>query len=645
MSGYTTFKNLRVTGDFDARTAFDASALPVTATGGVTAATLSARFGHVLNVRDDFGAVGNGTTDDTAKFQLAAAVGGRIYVPAGTYILSRVDLTTSVQFIGEGAGSICKRKASTETSSFGSYTGMFNLTVHGITVEFRDLVLDGNESNQQVYEAYGATVAFTNLSGTAPSKLIVRAENCVFQNTTQAAIRADGDTASTGYEELHVNNCRFYNTRVGRAQGDVLVASPTGYGPDYITATDKVYLTVTNNTFIFDKTLATGEFPPTGIRVTYQTDTGNADAVRGLFANNYFRGVGRGHKDLSGTHPENDVGCIDFYARGRSLRIINNYFENCVGVPIRGKTNADLVMISGNIIDSVLYGPGIAINPGTHDDQAGRIVITNNIIKNVYGYGINVIGSSTLTVTYAQDVVISNNIVDTVATYSLNGTAAVGYGIYTRYTHGVTITNNEVRSAGQYGIYCLNTQDGTISGNRVEASGTRNFLTTAVTGRWTVTANTSISSSSRGYELVATSGGTEVLVCSNNISDGSVDYGIYGRYWTRASLIGNQVYNVTGSGRGFYLQDIATTLDYSHNVAGTGVATPSFNSATDTGIRYWGNSWERRQIYGTAAPVSGTWAVGDTLWHTTPAASGNIGWTCTTAGSPGTWKSFGTIAA
>lgn len=600
--------------------------------------------GDVLSVTS-LGATGNGTSDDTVAFQAAAAIGGTVFVPAGTYILSRVNLTTSVRWVGVGAASICKRKASTETSTFSAYTGMFNLTTHGLTIEFEDLVLDGNEASQQAYEAYGAVVAFTNVAGTAPSKLIVRAENVTFQNTTQAAIRADGDTGSTGYEELHVNNCRFYNTRVGRAQGDVLVAAPTGYGPDYITATDKVYLTITNNTFIFDRTLGVGEFPPTGIRVTYQTDTGNADAVRGLFANNYFRGVGRGHTDIGGTHPENDVGCIDFYARGRALRIVNNYFESCVGVPIRGKTNADLVMISGNIIDSVLYGPGIAINPGTHDDQAGRVVITNNIIKGVYGYGINVIGSATLTVTYAQDVIIANNIVDTVATYSLNGAAAVGYGIYTRYVHGVTIANNEVRSAGQYGVYCLNCQDGTVMGNRVEGSGTRNFLVTTVTGRWTVNANTSISSSSRGFELVATSGGTEVLVCANNISDGSVDYGIYGRYWDRASLIGNQVYNVTGSGRGYYLQDIATALDYANNVAGTGVATATFNAITNVGIRLWGNSWERRQAYGSTAPASGTWAVGDTVWDTTPSAAGSMGWVCVTAGAPGTWKTFGAIAA
>jgi hypothetical protein len=47
--------------------------------------------------------------------------------------------------------------------------------------------------------------------------------------------------------------------------------------------------------------------------------------------------------------------------------------------------------------------------------------------------------------------------------------------------------------------------------------------------------------------------------------------------------------------------------------------------------------------YGSAAPASGTWAVGDTVWNTAPAAAGYMGWVCTTAGTPGTWKGFGVI--
>jgi len=49
--------------------------------------------------------------------------------------------------------------------------------------------------------------------------------------------------------------------------------------------------------------------------------------------------------------------------------------------------------------------------------------------------------------------------------------------------------------------------------------------------------------------------------------------------------------------------------------------------------------------YLTAAPGAGTWKRGDVVYHQQPSASGNMGWVCTTAGTPGTWKSWGTISA
>jgi hypothetical protein len=52
---------------------------------------------------------------------------------------------------------------------------------------------------------------------------------------------------------------------------------------------------------------------------------------------------------------------------------------------------------------------------------------------------------------------------------------------------------------------------------------------------------------------------------------------------------------------------------------------------------------QKRITYGTAAPTSETWAVGDLCYNTTPAAAGYVGWVCVTAGTPGTWKGFGVI--
>jgi hypothetical protein len=47
----------------------------------------------------------------------------------------------------------------------------------------------------------------------------------------------------------------------------------------------------------------------------------------------------------------------------------------------------------------------------------------------------------------------------------------------------------------------------------------------------------------------------------------------------------------------------------------------------------------------SAIPTTGTYAKGDVIYNTTPTPGGYMGWTCITAGTPGTWKGFGLIEA
>ena len=58
-----------------------------------------------------------------------------------------------------------------------------------------------------------------------------------------------------------------------------------------------------------------------------------------------------------------------------------------------------------------------------------------------------------------------------------------------------------------------------------------------------------------------------------------------------------------------------------------------------------GNQIGIGQDTGTAAPVAGTWTLGWIRWNTNPVAGENAGWICTAAGTPGTWKTFGSISA
>jgi hypothetical protein len=56
------------------------------------------------------------------------------------------------------------------------------------------------------------------------------------------------------------------------------------------------------------------------------------------------------------------------------------------------------------------------------------------------------------------------------------------------------------------------------------------------------------------------------------------------------------------------------------------------------------NKFTNIEAFAAAAPTTGEWKVGDKIINTTPASGGSIGWVCTTAGTPGTWKTYGVIS-
>jgi hypothetical protein len=93
---------------------------------------------------------------------------------------------------------------------------------------------------------------------------------------------------------------------------------------------------------------------------------------------------------------------------------------------------------------------------------------------------------------------------------------------------------------------------------------------------------------------------------------------------------------------GFYvvLGTTSTNLyidDACVSVGQKALVNPTKMESVDIGGQTW--------IIGSVAPTTGTWKVGDKCWDSVPTASGTIGWVCTSAGTPGTWKTFGTIAS
>ena len=84
-----------------------ASNLQYLASGtGAVARSFASRLGDFISIKD-FGAKGDGSTDDTAAIQAAvtAAAGRRVYVPVGQYVLSStITSSVPVYIQGEGTG-------------------------------------------------------------------------------------------------------------------------------------------------------------------------------------------------------------------------------------------------------------------------------------------------------------------------------------------------------------------------------------------------------------------------------------------------------------------------------------------------------------------------------------------------------------
>lgn len=52
----------------------------------------------------------------------------------------------------------------------------------------------------------------------------------------------------------------------------------------------------------------------------------------------------------------------------------------------------------------------------------------------------------------------------------------------------------------------------------------------------------------------------------------------------------------------------------------------------------------KRQEVGDGIPTIGLYNQGDIVWHDAPSPGGNLGWICIRTGTPGEWRSFGSIS-
>ena len=128
---------------------------------GAVATTVQAKLSNTVSVKD-FGAKGDGSTDDTSAFQAAidyvssAFGGGCVYVPAGQYIVTQVKLKTHISLVGDGWGSRITLKSGTN----GNLIVLDNVNVEWTRLS--NLMIDGNRYNN----SSGDAIYYDNTGGT-----------------------------------------------------------------------------------------------------------------------------------------------------------------------------------------------------------------------------------------------------------------------------------------------------------------------------------------------------------------------------------------------------------------------------------------------------------------------------------------------
>lgn len=168
--------------------------------------------GTVFNVLN-YGAIGNGVTDDTAAFQAAMNAayndpGSVVYVPAGNYIITKLNMAQDTTLEGAGVGSTDILEST--TSNAASLAGMLWLQTN---TQIQNLTLnDNNTALKEVVEGRFLTnIRFSNVTfdGDAALDTDIHGDNLVFFDNCNFI--GSGNFLGTA-SQLFYNDDNFYAT-------------------------------------------------------------------------------------------------------------------------------------------------------------------------------------------------------------------------------------------------------------------------------------------------------------------------------------------------------------------------------------------------------------------------------------------------
>lgn len=611
-------------------------------------------------VPEDYGAVGDGVTDDTTALQAAidamASVGGVLWLSAGrTYrITSAVSKTFAdnidIKIIGNGARIDATAIAAGTAIAIGGSrvsntplggnvsknSDTFTVTNAAGIAAGRILLITSTDlwNPTRVYYYKGELALVEDISGVtitnhkplydgyAAATTTVHLLNMPTVEVSGIEIECDDDI--TALQILYARNPVVKNCRV---HGSRYAGIYVGYCLGGVAEGNFVYDVwnglVTGTSYGIS--VGTGQ----GFRVTGNTINGARHAITGggfeptrelLYANNICRNSTLENVaasiDLHGNvemaivtgNVASSIGCA-----GINTTISDNIVESAEtsvpGILIYQEIDSDYYLISGNRVSCAgATAYGCYLSPTQANINIKHLSILGNDIESVIS-GIFIQPRTSGATGCSIDVLrIGDNKVTTDVGYgfllNLNGAAV--------YTISQFLSSNNVYDAINFDAFCC------IDGNLVG-------LTQSIGD---------VFKSNRNNGGI-TFCGTDVRLFSPNFlcnTGGAGNSYKIAYYNTGRIVVANPVFtNVT------YRAQINAATEYVEN--GWHSSTPAISNVSGARlVNFYAAG--KAVSFAAAAPVAGTWAQGEIVFNTGAAIGGALGWYCTTAGTPGTWTAL-----
>lgn len=595
----------------------DADLITYTPAGtGAVATTVQTKLRDSVSVKD-FGAVGNGTTDDTAAVHAAITYAkgrrGSVFFPSGTYRVTS-GYTQSVTYadvhlFGEGStregagGSHIKLDSTDAAGFFYRSTANHNLQVNDLVFSCAQFVQD------RAFFKLGANTSqfFNRVNFESVERPIVYSAGGYFQ--------------SAAYRDVQFRNSGTFHSESSALLGTLLVLDNVNHEGSVPANTEKIVCNLKGIRDICGTNfLLEGALPASGWTIL-NFDLGVT--VPGL-GTEYAGRFDNYHSEWSGGNQPT----IDVNVNGMSLTFSRPAFglgKICVN-------NSAFVVIDGwvRVSDYTAVSSNF-----TFVDTYSRVVIEDSILR-----------SAAVSHDLASQLIIRDS--SRVASGAAND-AAVAYPVSVHHSEklwewngGLVRATSRIDPKGDnsfWGLRSIETHSTYGRIQRVNRNGQnyplpawRVFVTPEMVGKPL--------SLSMLANFPAINGGTYLIMYA------SWDGGAWGG---SAGLSGI----TTGS---FLSHQFTVTVP-------TGATYVEFNVGTNSGVvasdlliaavritcgidttPYPLPAYPAQVVsFATAAPTTGTWAVGDRVVNSAPAAGQPKGWACTVAGTPGTWVSEGNL--